>query len=412
MAYNLKKFTYSDKKLDVNAKMVRIRLPYARVLLVDDLITNLDVAKGMMKPYGMEIDTAISGEECIALIRSGEKQYDAIFMDHMMPVMDGIEATRIIREEIGTEYAKNIPIIALTANAVVGNEEKFLLNGFQAFLSKPIEVHRLDAVIRQWIRNKDKEKAYAEARGIITLGEEKIIDMRRGSDRRSGQDRRYHDRRGPAHGSLEEGRQESGEQKRPRSASGNIFQNHDVDGLDLKAILNRFGGDEESVTEVLQSYVNHTGKLLDGIQDVDPEKLPDYAITVHGIKGSSRGICAEPVGAKAEAQEKAAKAGDIEFILKNKDAFIGETRQLISGIQGLLKAYEGSMDSLPVKSAPDPDALLRLRTACAAYDMDAVDAAMSALTAFRYESNGELVDWLKDRVAQMNFQEVCERLEK
>ena len=83
-------------------------------------------------------------------------------MDHMMPEMDGIEATRIIREEIGTEYAKNVPIIILTANALVGNEEMFLSQGFQAFLSKPIDTVRLDSVIRRWVRDKNIEKSLNE----------------------------------------------------------------------------------------------------------------------------------------------------------------------------------------------------------------------------------------------------------
>jgi CheY-like chemotaxis protein len=90
----------------------------------------------MMKPYGMKIDCVTSGQEAIDAIRAEKVKYNAIFMDHMMPGMDGIEATRIIREEIGTEYAKTVPVIALTANAIVGNEEMFL-NKVKYFEDRP-----------------------------------------------------------------------------------------------------------------------------------------------------------------------------------------------------------------------------------------------------------------------------------
>ncbi|MCL1941828.1 MAG: ATP-binding protein, partial [Synergistaceae bacterium] len=146
---NLKNFSYSDSKRDRNFHMSRVNLSYARVLVVDDVVTNLDVAKGFMKPYGMQIDCVSSGQKAIDAVRDESVRYNAIFMDHMMPGMDGMEATRIIREEIGSEYAKTVPIIALTANAIAGNEEMFLGSGFQAFISKPIEIDRLDAVIRE-----------------------------------------------------------------------------------------------------------------------------------------------------------------------------------------------------------------------------------------------------------------------
>jgi len=139
-------------------KLERIQLPYARVLMVDDVEINFDVAYGLMKPYKLQVDFASSGQQAIKAIREKKVFYSTVFMDHLMPEMDGIEAVRIIREEIGTDYAKNIPIIALTANAIVGNEEMFLSKGFQAFLSKPIQIESLDAVIRQWVRDEQQEK--------------------------------------------------------------------------------------------------------------------------------------------------------------------------------------------------------------------------------------------------------------
>jgi CheY-like chemotaxis protein len=136
---------------------VRPDLSYARVLVVDDFPMNLDVAAGILRKYKMQVDCVTSGQESIDLIAAGEPVYDAVFMDHMMPGMDGIEATKAIRA-LGTKYAQDLPIIALTANVVSGNEQMFLDNGFNAFLPKPFNVMLLDSIIQKWVRDKSKEK--------------------------------------------------------------------------------------------------------------------------------------------------------------------------------------------------------------------------------------------------------------
>ncbi|MDR0867995.1 MAG: response regulator [Planctomycetota bacterium] len=126
---------------------VRFTAPAARVLVVDDIATNLKVAKGLLADYQMQIDTCLSGADAVALARKNE--YDLIFMDHMMPEMDGIEATKLIRE-LG-ERERNLPIVALTANAVSGMREMFLASGFNDFLSKPIDTEKLNALLEQWL---------------------------------------------------------------------------------------------------------------------------------------------------------------------------------------------------------------------------------------------------------------------
>jgi CheY-like chemotaxis protein/two-component sensor histidine kinase len=154
---SLYKFRYSDKKKQAYTKLIRPDLSYAKVLVVDDFPTNLDVAAGMLCKYKMQVDCVMSGQEAIDLIAEGKPVYDAIFMDHMMPGMDGIEATQAIRA-LGTEYAKNIPIIALTANAVAGNEQMFMENGFNAYLPKPFNVMTLDSIIQRWVIQMKNEK--------------------------------------------------------------------------------------------------------------------------------------------------------------------------------------------------------------------------------------------------------------
>jgi signal transduction histidine kinase/ABC-type amino acid transport substrate-binding protein len=147
---------YSDKKRQTQKKLSRPDLSYVRVLVVDDFPTNLDVAAGMLRKYKMQVDCVQSGQEAVNLVAAGERVYDAVFMDHMMPGMDGVQATKAIRA-LETEYAHNVPVIALTANVVAGNEQMFLNNGFNAFLPKPFNVMGLDSVIQLWVRDKSRE---------------------------------------------------------------------------------------------------------------------------------------------------------------------------------------------------------------------------------------------------------------
>jgi len=144
----LAEFTY--KAIDDNDEaFTYISHKGRRALIVDDVELNLYVAGEMLAPYEMTIDFAESGKKAIELIRDETVKYDIIFMDHMMPGIDGFEATKIIRRDIDTSYAKSVPIVALTANALVGNEEIFLNNGFQGFLSKPMDTQKLDEVLKE-----------------------------------------------------------------------------------------------------------------------------------------------------------------------------------------------------------------------------------------------------------------------
>jgi CheY-like chemotaxis protein len=154
---NLKSFRYADKKKLSQKTLALPDLSKTRVLVVDDLPANLDVAAGRLRKYKMQVDCVQSGQEAVDLIASGEPVYNAIFMDHMMPGMDGIEATKLIRA-LGTKYAEEIYIIALTANAVSGSDKMFLDNGFNAFLAKPFNIMSLDSVIQKLIRKMRNKK--------------------------------------------------------------------------------------------------------------------------------------------------------------------------------------------------------------------------------------------------------------
>ncbi|WP_461252195.1 response regulator, partial [Treponema sp. R8-4-B8] len=175
VAEKLRNFCYADSKRTATKKLVRLNLDYAKVLVVDDMQTNLDVAAGLLRKYKMQVDCLSSGQEAIERIRQGTPVYNAIFMDHMMPRMDGIETAGYIRA-LGTDYAKKIPIIALTANAIQGTDKMFYEHGFQAFISKPIDVVEMDAVIRKWVRNDTRQNAPVAKMPIIIHDEPAAVE--------------------------------------------------------------------------------------------------------------------------------------------------------------------------------------------------------------------------------------------
>jgi signal transduction histidine kinase/FixJ family two-component response regulator len=334
-------------------ELVRTPMPYGKVLVVDDVITNLDVARGLMKPYDLTIHCASSGRQAIELVREGKNLYDVIFMDHMMPEMDGIEAVRIIREEIGTEYAKTVPIIALTANAIVGNEAMFLESGFQAYLPKPIDVMLLDALLNEWIRDKRGQETPEERREPET------------------------------------------------ETAADVFPK----GLDVRAGCSRFGG-ENAYKEILRSYADYTPDLLDKLREVNEENLPEYAITVHGLKGSSYGICADKVGKMAETLEFAAKNGDIETVRAKNGSLLREVESLLSDLRSMQKK-----ESVERRRAPDVSLLRELREHCARYDVAGMEKALSELERYVYESQDELIKWLRKQVDDLEYEKVLERLQ-
>lgn len=137
----------------------RFTAPEAKILVVDDNAMNLKVVLGLLKPYHMTIMTAESGPKAIEMVKT--EDYHLIYMDHMMPGMDGVEALHIIRELDG-EYFKQVPVVALTANAVSGAREMFLAEGFQDFVTKPIEMNAMERSLRQWLPKELICKAHQE----------------------------------------------------------------------------------------------------------------------------------------------------------------------------------------------------------------------------------------------------------
>ena len=150
-AERLKNFNFTHRKQSEQLNIIRKPMPHGKILIVDDVETNLYVAEGMLKPYGLSIDMVENGFAAVSKVQENG-DYDIIFMDHMMPVMDGMETTAKLRA-LGYTGA----IVALTANALAGNDKFFCDNGFDGFISKPICAVQLDTTLSNFIKEKSRK---------------------------------------------------------------------------------------------------------------------------------------------------------------------------------------------------------------------------------------------------------------
>jgi HPt (histidine-containing phosphotransfer) domain-containing protein len=179
--------------------------------------------------------------------------------------------------------------------------------------------------------------------------------------------------------------------------------------LNIEKGIKRFDGDKEVYYDILRSFAVNTQPVIEKITTVSEADLGDYAIIVHGIKGSSRSIGADKISDMAEALEMEAKAGNCGFIAENNPAFIEEALKLLSGIKGILPQTVADEEK-PSKDKPDKTVLDRLAEACGNYDMDEMDAAIAELERYNYKTGGELLAWLRENIEALNFSKIAEKL--
>jgi signal transduction histidine kinase/CheY-like chemotaxis protein len=261
---------------------IRFTAPEARILIVDDIKTNLDVAEGLLAPYAMQVDCCLSGEEAVVLTQ--KKNYDLVLMDHMMPGMDGIETTRTIRALGGERYQK-LPIVVLTANAMVGMRDMFLEKGFNDYLSKPIVIAKLDDVMARWI---PVEKQLKAGRGI---------------------------------------------KRKTFNGESMIF----IPGVDTQTGITMTGGTEAGYLKVLAQFYKDAVERLSVFVTLPAEAaLTTFAAQVHAIKGAAGTIGATDLSKEAATLEMAGRTGDMEAISKALPAFRERLGEIVEGIKMVL----------------------------------------------------------------------------
>jgi CheY-like chemotaxis protein/nitrogen-specific signal transduction histidine kinase len=265
--------------------------PEVKLLVVDDIETNLTVVRGLMAPYEVQAEVCLSGAEAVELVK--KNQYDFIFMDHMMPGMDGIEAAAGIRA-LGDGYFKSVPIIVLTANAITGMREMFIEKGFNDYLSKPIEIAKLDEILAKWIP-KEKQIRGGKLKPEIPKGR-------------------------PA------GYETAGSTSFPV-----------IPGLDTARGIASTGGTAEGYWQVLAMFCKDAGERLKLLHEA-PESgaLLLFVTQVHALKSASASIGAGDISAEAARLEAAGNAGDLELIRNALPGFTARLGELAAGIRAAL----------------------------------------------------------------------------
>jgi CheY-like chemotaxis protein len=317
----------------VQKSRIRFTAPDARILVVDDLATNLDVIAGLLAPYRVKIDRALGGPDAIRLIR--ENRYDIVFMDHMMPGMDGIETTETIRKSEGDCF-KDLTIIALTANAISGMREMFLEKGFNDYLSKPIDISRLDDLLGKWVPGKKKIKEESWEK--------------------------------PEAGELED--------------SGKTGRVPAVEGLDSARGLLNTGGTAAGYRKVLVQFYKDVRERLPLLKNIPDEPgLPVFTTQVHALKSAAATIGAAEVAAEAARLEAAGTAADLAAIAESLPVFTERLAALAEKINAALEAAEPPEENPRGSGASELKPLLReLTEALENKKVRVIDNALEKLT--------------------------------
>lgn len=282
-----------------------------KVLVVEDNLINREIARDFLSTYKFGIWEAENGFQAVKLVK--EIKFDMIFMDYLMPEMDGIKTAEKIRNECG-ENGKNPVIIGLTASETEGCREKFLQNGFQDFLLKPLMAEGLNQVLFRWAPREVLEKIPADSF-----------------------------------------------QGKGNAAGG--FETH-IEGIDSEAVGKYHGDSLEDYKELLKLYVmdgkRKRMRLTELYEDKDYTR---YEVEVHGLKSASANIGAMELSRKFKEQENAAGRGDKEYIAREFPELISSYEKQLENIENYLKSQEVSERDLSLPKLDKSQVVLKLQAA-------------------------------------------------
>ena len=368
---------YSLQRLDgSHYQEKKFIAPEANVLVVDNNLMNLKVVEGLLRPYKIKVFVATSGRECLAKLDSA--RYDIIFMDHMMPEMDGVETAHKIRAKAGI-YFQNVPIVALTANAIGGAREMFLEEGFQEYVAKPIEMSHLERVLRKYIpeekiiRMDDASATYEEVADYVQTDENLRINRRRG--------------------------------------------------------LQYCGGNEADYKEILQVYLS-TGlqKIREIREKYKEEDWKNYTILVHALKSTSIGIGATKLGEMAKELETAGKEGNISYIQAHHREVMHEYEEVLLEIGG--ETIRDKFDKGPVRMTDEvPEEPVALEEITGeqlefylknlielmdTFEKEEVENKIKELSAYCYQGTNlkDMLRPISEKVSQFDFLTAAEEVTK
>lgn len=347
-----------DEQEVVQSDDMNFTAPEARILIVDDNEMNRKVAVGLLKPFQMQIDVAENGKRALAMIE--EKRYDLIFMDHMMPVMDGIEATKQIREK-KEEYYQKVPVVALTANAMTEAQKLFQEAGMNDFLAKPIDLRQFCMIIRKWLPGE-------------------LI-------------------------------RQNGSGTEQESEPSEIEKLSEIEGIDVKEGI-KYSGTKEMFISLLGDFYKLIDTKAAKIEKCIADGLiKDYTIEVHAMKNTTRMIGAKELSQQFWQLEQYGNA-------QNETAIREETPKVLEHFRSykkILKQY-GTMQETQKREVSGEEIIMYLegiQEAVEGFDLDAADGAMEKLEECKLpEKCIPLLESLRVSMADVAMEEIIETTKK
>ncbi len=386
--FNGQKVLYGeDQRTSLHNKFIA---PQANILIVDDNAMNLKVMARLLLPYQLKVTLAISGQE--ALEKLNTPNYDCVFLDHMMPEMDGVETLHKIRQKPGAYY-QSLPIIAFTANAIGGAREMFVSEGFSDFIAKPIELSVLERILRRYI----------PAQMQIPVEEGETVQTERTSENAA-----------VTSATDPIGQQTAGE----AAAYGPDIQSVASDASRGRLHLNRAGvnieqalaycGDEEGFREIIAIFHAEGEKRRNHLSHYFEEQdWKNYVICVHALKGNAKSIGAGTLSELARELEMAGKENRIEYILEHHEAMMENHDRLLEALDKNAFVYpsakysDAGMPESSDTSVTTPDSSVDetgTGTPADAKDKDSLQNLLAQigekLSSFENEGLSELLDRL------------------
>ena len=294
----------------------KLRCNGVRALVVDDESMNLVVAKSIFSRYGMKVYTVTSGQESIDICR--EQVFDIIFMDHMMSGMDGVEAMKRIRTDV-SGLNGSIPVVALTANAMSSAKQMFLSEGFDGFVSKPVEIEELERVLKQ----------------VLPKSCLSFVDD---------------------NGVQEEFVEEPEEENVPAEPEKDFITDLRKCGIDTDSGLKYCVGDKEFYKSLLIQFASESADKIASMKNYfQLHDWHNYEILVHALKSTSKMIGISELSEKAKALEMAAKANEENYIIENHEQMIRDYGRTTAQIKDQLLSEEQSEDEDVFEFVPESE---------------------------------------------------------
>lgn len=414
--FNGQKVLYGeDQRTSLHNKFIA---PQARILIVDDNAMNLKVMARLLLPYQLKVTLAGSGQE--ALEKLNTPDFDCVFLDHMMPEMDGVETLHKIRQKPGAYY-QSLPVIAFTANAIGGAREMFVSEGFNDFIAKPIELSVLERILRRYI----------PAQMQIPVVEDETVQTERASEntamtsaanpigqQTAGKTAAYSPNiqsvtsgvkslqsKASSPRSESRSRDSAAVSERDEASRGRLHLNRA--GVNIEQAL-AYCGDEDGFREIIAIFHAEGKKRRNHLSHYFEEQdWKNYVICVHALKGNAKSIGAGELSELARELEMAGKENRIEYILEHHEAMMENHDRLLEALDGNAFVYphgkdaDAGMPEPPDASAAAPDSFADKTasdTPAGAADRESLENLLAQigekLSSFENEGLSELLDQL------------------